>query len=196
MNVEIVNGVGNQDRAKVNSDNRLLVDSVSLSDIADKAINKEVSYILASGFISLTTTGSFNGLMYLKGLDSSNNFHIERIRICSNASGSLQIKMLHTCTTGTLISDANAGTISNTVIGSSNTLTNILTVYVASADGKTVTDGTLFTQYQQNLLGHSSQEYEGSIIIKKDQTLAIVAKPSASCDICIEVLGYVKINNK
>lgn len=196
MNVEIVNGVGDQNRAEVNSENRLLVEAVTLPHIAHEAIDDEAAYILASDFISLTTTGSFNGLMYLKGLDSDYHFHIQRIRICSNASGSLQVKMLHTCSTGTLISDANAGNISNTVIGSANTLTNLLTVYSASADGKTVTDGTLFTQYQQNLLGHSNQEYDGSILIKKDQTLAIVAKPSASCDICIEVLGYVEPKHK
>lgn len=192
--LEINDGTGKGFRAAVDSDNRLLVEAVTLEHIAHEAIDSEDAYVLSSGFVSLTNTASFNGIMFIKGLDETKHFHIERIRICSNgASGqSLQVKVIANATTGTLISDANAAYSHNTVLGSSNTLTNVMSVFSASGDSKTITNGDWFAQYQQPLLGHSNQDYMGSIIVAKDTSLAVLAKPSAACDICVEILGYLE----
>jgi len=188
---QIIDGTGSKKSVKVTDKFKLTTEATSITNIEAIAREDEESYVLSSGFVSLTTTGSFNGIMFIKGLDANTRFHIDRIRICGNgANGNLQVKVIANATAGTLISDANAGYSHNTVLGSSNELTGLYSIFAASGDGKTVTDGAWFAQYQQPSLGHSNQDYNGSIIIDKNTSFAVVAKPSVSCDICVEILGY------
>jgi len=191
---EIIDGSGDGYRASVDNKKRLQTKAVSVPNIAIVAQDEENAYVLSSGFISLTTTGSFNGLMFIKGLNSDKEFHIERIRVCGNGTmnDAVQVKMIGNATAGTLISDANDAYSHNTTLGSSNSMEGDFAYYTASGDGKTITDGDWFAQFQQPSIGHSHQDYDGSIVISKDTSLAIEAKPEIACEICIEILGYVK----
>jgi len=190
MATEIQDGTGSGARAKVNKEGRLTVDAVTDKHITHEAKDDGEAYVLASGFIDLTTTGSFNGLMYIKNLSSDKHFHIQRLRVCGGATGSVQFKILKNASTGTLISDANAAYSTNSNFASGNELEGRCTVLGASGDGKTVTDGEYFTQFIQKTAGHSIQEYDGIIMLHKNHSLAIVAKPSAAMTVCVEVLGY------
>jgi hypothetical protein len=183
---QIEDGAGTGNRAKVTANNRLETFSITETRAADISLRSGETFILTSDFISLTTTGSFNGLMYVKNT-SQDNLFIDKIRICGTGSsmGNLQTKMIKNPTTGTLISDANAGISVPANLGSNVTFTGLN--YAASADAKTVTDGTQFSQFTIHLPGHTIQEYDGGLIVPGGSSFAISGKPSYSTDICVEV---------
>lgn len=190
--LEIRDGAGSGNRVKVNDSKRLETFSVMESRMADISARNGNSFILTSDFISLITTGSFNGMMYLKNTDPTKLIFIDKIRICGTGSsmGSLQTKFYKNATTGTLISDANAGITVASNLGSNNDFPG--TVYSASADGKTITDGTQMSQFTSHLPGHTTQEYDGMLILPGGASLSIVAKPSYSTEACIEIQCWVE----
>jgi hypothetical protein len=183
------------DVEKRGNSNKLLVESTSLPFIAYESEDQANSFLVASGFIALTTTGSFNGMLYMKNTDSQNrNFHIHHFRVCSglgaSASSTLQIQCKLNATAGTLISDANAATVTNMNTNSNKAFGG--DVYAASGDGKTVTDGSSFTQFINRAPGHSIQDYDGSIVIGNGVSFTIECKPSEAQTVCIELIGYFK----
>lgn len=183
----IEDGTGSGNKASVNSDNRLETFSIVESRIADISNKDGRSFILTSDFVSLTTTGSFNGMMYIKNTSTDKNMFIDRVRICGTGTSmnAMQCVFTKNPTTGTLISDANAGISIPANLGSNEEFTGIN--YAASADGKTVTDGTQFSQFIVHLPGHSIQEYNGAIIIPNGSSMAISIKPGAATTACVEV---------
>lgn len=192
MNVEIVNGVGDQNRAKVNKNNRLETFSITESRMADISLRDGLSYIITSDFVSLTTTGAFSGMLYIKNTDSSKNLFVDKVRVCGTGTSmnAMQCKFFKNPTTGTLISDQNDGIVVPANLGSNETFPGL--VYAASADGKTVTDGTQFSQFTIHLPGHTIQEYDGALIIPGGSALAIAVKPSASTIACLEVQCWLE----
>ena len=192
MNIEILDGSGDGYRAKVNENKRLETFSITETRIADISARIGESFILTSDFVSLTTTGSFNGMMYVKNTDTEKTLFVDKIRVCGTGSsmGSLQAKMIKNPTTGTLISDANAGLTVPANLGSNVTFGGLN--YAASADGKTVTNGDQFSQFTIHLPGHSIQEYQGSLILPAGSAFAIEVKPSYATEICIEVQCWLE----
>ena len=189
---EIRDGAGSGNRAKVNNNGRLETFSIVESRIADISLKKGDGFILTSDFVSLTTTASFNGMFYIKNTDPDKLIFIDKVRICGTGSamGSLQTKFYKNATTGTLISDANAGIVVAANLGSNNDFPG--TVYAASGDGKTITDGTQMSQFTIHLPGHTIQEYDGMLILPGGASLSIETKPSYSTEACIEVQCWVE----
>lgn len=183
----IIDGTGTGKRAKVNSNNRIETFSITESRIADVSNRNGRSFILASDFVSLTTTASFNGILYVKNTSTERDLFIDRIRVCGTGTSmnSMQCILTKNPTTGTLISDQNDGTSIPSNLGSNEEFTG--TNYAASADGKTVTDGTQFSQFTIHLPGHTIQEYNGSIILPGGASMAISLKPGAATTACVEV---------
>lgn len=195
---EIIDGEGSSKRVGVTKYNRLKTESVTKEAIEESASIEEETYILSSGFITITTTASFSGIFYIKGLDSDSRFKIKRIRVSTSTDTPdchVQVKLTANATTGTLISDANVAYSHNTVLSSSNSLSGLYTLYSASGDGKTITNGNWFTQFQQHSPGHSEKEYSGAVIIDKNTSLAISVKPCAETEVCVEVLGHKETIN-
>lgn len=187
MSEMILDGTGKGYKAKVNSNSRLETFSISEERIAD--ISKTgYSFLIGSDFISLTTTASFNGLLYIKNNSSTKDLFIKTIRICADGTGSVQCRLIRNPTTGTLISDANAADNLSANAGSNVNFDGL--AYSASGDAKTVTDGSNWTQFINKMPGHSVQDYQGAIVIPNGQSVAITAKPSASTDICVEVQAW------
>jgi len=180
----IEDGSGDSYTAKVDSDQRLNTKSVIQSRVSDVSKREGNSFLLASGFVSLTTTGSFNGMLYLKNT-SDDDLYIATIRTCSDTAGNLQVKIIKNPTLGTLISDANVALKASSNYGSSKEFGGL--VYSASGDGKTVTDGDDSTTFINHSPGHSIQEYQGAIIIPKGKSMAIVTKPSVATTACVEI---------
>lgn len=183
-------GKGSGYKAQVTKEQKLAVDAINTTHLAHESKDDGEAFVIATDFISLTTTGSFNGLLYFKCTTSDQNFHIEKIRICSSGTGYMQIEVTKNPTTGTLISDANAALTNPLNFGSSKVINGRADVYSASGDGKTVTDGDKLTQYINKSPGHSHQDYEGSLILHNGDSIAITCKPSIATDICLELLGY------
>lgn len=184
----ILDGAGSNRRAKVNSRNKLLVRSTAEPIVAAVSAEQGLSYLLASDFISLTTTGSFNALMYVKNTSTNKNLHIGKIRTCSSGSGFMQVRLIAQPTSGTIVSDANSSDLSNANLSSGNVFDGIS--YSASGDGKTITDGSNFAQFINMSPGHSVQDYEGSIVLGPSDSIGLTCKPSVATIICIEIQCY------
>lgn len=182
--MKIEDGTGAGYIAGVDSNNRLETFSIVESRAADISNRTGKSFLLASDFISLTTTASFNGIMYVKNNDDL-SLYINAIRTCSDASGSAQIRILSNPTAGTLISDANDSDKLSSNLGSSETFGGLS--YAATGDGKTVTDGDQLSQFINRSPGHSIQQYNGSLVLPKGSSMAIVAKPSVATTLCVEI---------
>jgi hypothetical protein len=187
MATEIVDGTGKGNRVKVTDDNRLEVFAINESRIADISNKTGESFILTSDFISLTTTASFNGMMYVKNNDPDKILYVDKVRICGTGTsmGYVQSKFFKNPTTGTLISDANTGLAVPANL--SSTVDFVGTVYAASGDAKTITDGDQFSQFTIHLPGHTIQEYQGSLILENGASMGIACKPSYATEICIEI---------
>lgn len=184
MNV-IEDGKGTGYKAQVDSSNRLKVFSVGTSVASQEAKESGGAFVIPSGFLSLTTTGSFNGIFYIKNTSTTKDLYIGKIRTCGNADGSVQVKLVRNPTAGTLISDANDATQLTANFGRNDVFEG--DAFVASGDGKTVTDGTDYSQFIQKTTGHSIQDYEGAIIIPNGSSIALVAKPSVAMTFCTEL---------
>lgn len=187
MAQQIEDGVGTGKRVKITEDNRMETFSITETRMADISLKKGESFIVTSDFISLTTTASFSGMLYIKNTDASKNLFIDKVRVCGTGTSmnALQCKFFKNPTTGTLISDANDGIVVASNLGSNITFTG--TVYAASADGKTVTNGTQFSQFTIHLPGHTIQEYDGALILPGGSSLAIAVQPGAATTACIEI---------
>jgi hypothetical protein len=184
MAEQIQDGTGKGYLTKVNADNRMETFSIVEARVADVAANNGKAFLLSSGFVSLTTTASFNGLMYVKN-NSDEKLFIDKIRTCSDGSGSVQLEIIANPTTGTLISDANNSNKLSSNMGSSEIFDGLS--YAASADAKTDTDGDNLSQFINRSPGHSVQNYQGSLVLPKGSAIAIQAKPSVATTICIEI---------
>jgi hypothetical protein len=183
MNV-IQDGRGGGYSAGVDSDKRLLSKAISQSRVSDISRRNGKAFLISTDFISLTTTASFNGIVYIKNTSDEDLF-IGKVRTCSDTSGNVQVRILRNPTTGTLISDANAATQLSANFGSSEIFGG--DAYAASGDGKTVTDGSNSSQFINHSPGHSIQDYEGAVVIPKGQSFAITAKPSVALTFCAEI---------
>jgi hypothetical protein len=183
----IEDGTGSGKKASVNANNRLDTFSITETRIADISNREGRSFILTSDFVALTTTGSFNGMIYLKNTSTDRDMYIDRVRICGTGTSmnAMQCRFVKNPTAGTLISDANDGISVASNLGSNEVFTGIN--YAASGDGKTITDGTQFSQFTIHLPGHTIQDYNGAIIIPGGSSMAIEVKPGAATTACIEV---------
>jgi hypothetical protein len=182
----MIRGGNNQKLVDVSDEHRLLVDAVSFAGIEHVSEVEEQGYYLASDFIDLTTTTSFNGVFYVKN-NSDTELHIFNFRTCGTVTQ--QWKLIKNPTAGTLISDANPGTNENLNFKSTNTLT--ADVYGASGNAKTVTNGKQTAQLINNA-GHSIHELQGSIILGKGNSLAMTCKPGAAGIVCVSLLCYLE----
>lgn len=144
-----------------------------------------VAFWIATGFIPLTTTGSFNAIFLLQNLSETKNIHIGKLRTCSNQV--CEWKMFHTITGGTLLTDETAAPRMNLLVGSSKTL--VANAFVG-ADAKTVVGTEVPTWI--NGVGHSQPDFEGSLILGPTASIAFSVKPAAAGDACLTIECWQK----
>jgi hypothetical protein len=190
MAQQLEDGTGSGSRVKVTSDNRLETFSITESRMADISLRNGKAFIITSDFVALTTTGAFNGMLYIKNTDTSRDLFVDKVRVCGTGTSmnAMQCKFYKNPTTGTLISDANDGIVVPSNLGSNEVFTG--DIYAASGDAKTVTNGTQFSQFTIHLPGHTIQEYDGALIIPGGSALAIAVQPSAATTACIEIQAW------
>ena len=187
----ITSGVGTEYSAGVDESNRLNVFSITEGRAADISSRTGETFILATDFVSLTTTGSFSGLIYVKNTENK-SFFVQSIRVCSSETGFAQVILTANPTAGTLISDGNLADQRSANMASSDNFSSFGLAYSASGDAKTVTDGEQFSQYINRSPGHSIQEYGGSLLLPKGSSFALSAKPSVATTICVEIQGWLE----
>lgn len=172
----IKDGTGEGFTAKVNSENRLFVNAIQISDTSAKA--QEGDAYLVSTVINLTSTGE-SGLFYIKNNEPRDVILTSLGVVVSLATGSAagstsSVRLIKDPTGGTLISAANNAPIANRNLGSSNTLT--ANIY-EGVQGSTVTGGTdIFVGF----LGHPSGFAQtSSLVLPKGSALALAITPPA-----------------
>ncbi len=188
-------GTGSGSKAKVNNHNQLYVEAVTRTEISEVSQGEGEAYVVATGFISVTTTAGYSGLLYIKNTDSEGrDMFIEHIRLCGTFSGAMdandvQCKVIKNPSTGTLISGASAAYSENANFGSANTFHGLA---YKGADSTTVTDGSWFTQFTTHLPGHTIADYNDAIILPKNKSIAFLVKPSVATEVCMEVNVHFK----
>jgi len=186
MGFEIQSGDHHGYSARVNKEGHLLTHATTLRKLTNESYGGRAFY-LSSDFISLTTTGSFSGIFYIKNT-SDNDLHIAQLRTCGLAS--TQWKLIKNPTAGTLISGASAGYASNLNFESGNPF--IGNVY-KGANGNTITNGSHMSQWI-NGVGHSTTDIDGAIIINHNSAIALLCQPSAATTVCANILAYYDID--
>lgn len=184
MTLFIKDGTGAGYNAKVFSNNKLAVQSVSQGRAAYFADVEEASYLIATGgFISITTANTETGVFYMK-YTGDGDFHITSIRTCGVETN--KWLLYKDASTGTLISNAVSGVITNTSIASSNLAP--ITCY-KGAEGDTVTNGTVIENWI-NGMGHSTEDFDGVLVLKKNDSLALTCEVPMASDVCVRILGF------
>lgn len=188
MAYEIQDGKGSGNRAAVTDRNRLEVFSIAEDRVADISKNTSDTFIVASDFITLTDSGSFNGILYIQNDSDNKDLFLQTIRTCSDQAGSLQCRLIKNPTGGTLISSASAADQISTNLGSSKAFDGM--AYTAAGSGKTITGGTNLSQFINRSPGHSIQDYRGAIVIPNGQSLGMTVKPSTATTLCVELVTW------
>lgn len=192
METFIKDGTGRGYSVGVNDDNRLLSSSVSVKELSYESERHGDAFVLNTGFISLTQTAAFSGIMLFQNQSTENqDLFIEKLRVCGglSASATMQVLLKANPTGGTLLSDQTPGISNNLNLRSSNSFPGI--VYIGG-DNKTVTGGSQLSNFQGHAPGHSIQEYDGAMILGKNDIVSIEIKPSLAMDVCIEIIGFYK----
>jgi hypothetical protein len=183
----IQDGTGTGVKLKINRDNRVETETTSQTRIADVSSRLGQAYTIATGFINLTTTASFSGILWIKNTDNQGrNMYIEHIRVCGSAPDmeDIQCVVYRNPTTGTLISGASAAYKTNNNFGSANAFNGLA---YKGADGNTITNGDWFTQFVTHISGHSIIDFNDSIVLPKGTSIGFALKPTAAMEICMEV---------
>jgi len=183
----IDDGTGAGYKLKISELNRAETDATVQTRIADISQRLGQAYTIATGFINLTTTASFSGILWIKNTDNSGrDMFIEHIRVCgeSAAMEAVQCVVYRNPTTGTLISGASSAYASNNNFGSANQFNGIA---YKGADANTITNGDWFTQFTTHVSGHSIIDFNDSIVIPKNSSIGFALKPSNTMEICMEV---------
>lgn len=180
--------------AEVNQEGALFTNSIAIPQVAYESERHGDVFVVSTGFVALTTTASFNGVVYIKNEDLQNRpVYLERLRVCGGVTtmgNTMQCIIYKNPTGGTLISDANPGFVENFNTTSSEEFSGL--VYAASGDGKTVTGGRHWSNFQGGAPGHIPQPYNGALILGKNDSMAIALKPTAAMEVCMELTFFFK----
>ena len=178
----IEDGKGNGNIAEVKDNQKLATESVSIPRKAYIADANELSFMFSTGgFITLTSGES--AIMYIQ-YTGNGHLHIDTIRTCG--TGVQKWKMYKQSTGGTIVSNAVAAATSNTNLSSSNQPSS--TVY-KGAQGYTQTGGTIFENWINNG-GHSLENYDGTLILAKNDVLVLTCEVSSSIDVCARIICF------
>lgn len=188
MSVVIKDGAGTKSRAEV-KENRLQTQAFSTPIFADISENKEDCYILATGgYITISTTDTETGIIYIQNTSQKKHLHLQNFRTCG--ANPQKWRLYKNPTGGTLVTAKTAAIANNVVLSNDNTPE--ITVY-KGADGSTLSGGTLIDQLI-NHAGHSLEELQGSMILKKNNSIALTCEVTASTDVCVRVLAFYEDN--
>lgn len=189
----IQDGAGTKYKAKVDSDLRFHVNSVSKTQ-AQQAILKGNGYNISTGVITLTND-SENGAFYCK-YTGNEILVIKEILVIlgsSDGSGNGTIRIYKNPTTGTLISSQTAvSTNENRDFSSSNTLT--ADVY-KGASGATITDGTIFAITSRSTFNDPVAFDAEIIALSKDNSIAVSYQPpsgNTSQTVVVAVTSFIE----
>lgn len=170
--------------ADVNKHERLLTSASSHSGLAISSARDELAFTFTTGFVSLTTTASPSGILYLKNTHADKDFRIHVIR--TDGAVAQQWEALKNATIGTLISGGAILTPVNMNFASGQ---SFLGEAKKGTDAQTITDGVLVGQWISGV-GSSIHKLGGALILGTNNTLALRVTPSVAGDVCAIIFGH------
>lgn len=173
--------------AIVDSDGRLLVHAINNDQISDASVDG-LAYTIHSDFVSLTTTASFSGMLYVKNTGTL-PFFIEKLNLYGTAVA--QWYLYKNVTAGTLVSAGVAKTPGNLNLGVSLSFPGSV---LAGADARTITDGMVLTQAICDI-GGCTLDLNGSLMIPQNSSIALSCKPSVAGTYAVLVHGFFAKND-
>lgn len=175
MAIEIEDGTGSGNRAQVDSDKRLHVNSVSRTQL-EQAVLLAEAYNVSTGSISLTTANE-SGLFYIK-YTGSDPLVIKEILIIlgdSDGTGNGLVKIQKNPSDGTIISNAVLpSAVINRDFSSSNELD--ATIY-KGAEGDTINSGQVFAITSRDVFDDPITFDAAPIVLKKGNSLSVSYTP-------------------
>ena len=196
MATEIQDGAGTGYRAKVDSDLRLHVNSVTRTE-AEQASLLGVGYNLSTGIVTLTS-GSTSCVAYMKykGVDP---FVISEIVVIPSDStggvGNASIQIKRNPTTGTIIDNAvDFSSIQNRDFSSSNDINNDADIF-KGLEGDTLTDGDSFAFTTRDNFSEPITFDAGNIVLRKGNSIGVCITPptsNTSQTWVVAIIGYIE----
>jgi len=182
MAFEIRDGTGSTSTAKVTVNNQLSVASDAMPRAGRACFDGFLHAITTGPSLALTTTGSYNGLLYILNT-SPTPIYIWAVELFATVASRWQV--VKNPTTGTLISAGTTVTATN--MNFANTYSLAATIKKGAADGQTITDGTSLV-YLGRPAYDSARSLDGNLIILgQSDSVAFLCRPSASCDATVSV---------
>lgn len=181
MSLIIQDGRGQGYTGGVTPENELLTHATSQGHLGVTSRQNGSAFYAISGFIPLTTTASFSGILYLKNTGEV-PVYIWNVR--TSGTVAQQWQFIKNPTAGTLISGGTAITPQNLNFQSTNAFVGTV---LYGADAQTVTDGANLTQWASGV-GRGAQDFDGSVIIGPGGSIALTCKPGAAGDVGASVL--------
>lgn len=182
--MQIESGTGKPFKAGVTSNNRLMSESLVVSSIADASARGD-SFVLSSNIIALTTTASFNGVLYFKNTNLGHMLVLDRM--CVHSTQVAQWKFYKNTTAGTLVSSGTSFEPPNLNFSSG---AKFIGNALRGANALTITDGVFLASIIQNV-GMSAFDLRGSFIIDENNSFAIECKPAAAADVSFTAHCYL-----
>jgi hypothetical protein len=196
MAVEIQDGAGTGNRAKVDSDKRLHVNSVSRTQDEQAAL-LGVAYNLSTGSINLTTANQ-SCIAYMK-YNGTDPFVIKEIIVIPSSStsgtGNASIQILRNPTAGTIVNNAVAFTaVNNRDFASSNTVANDADIF-KGAEGDTLTDGSTFAFTTRDNFDIPVTFDAANIVMRKGNSMGVCITPptgNTAQTWVVAIIGFVE----
>ena len=190
--IEIIDGSGDEYRAKVDSRNRMFTDSISRSQL-EYAVLTGNGYNVSTGSMTLTSDGN-SAVGYFKYTGSATVIIKEILVIlgASNGTGNGVITLLKNPTAGTIVDNAlPVASASNRDFGSSTSLE--ATAY-KGAEGYTFTDGETFAVTSRDNTSQVVAFDAAPIVLRKGNSIGIkYTPPSGNTSQSIVVAGTIYV---
>ena len=180
--MKITDGTGGGYEAGVDSQNRLMTESVASTRIFNQS-EAGLAYSYSTGFVSLSTTASYNAMLSLQG--SAEMTHINTLRLCSTQTA--QWYIYKNSSTGTLYTSGTADTAKNLNFGSGAEFEGTI---LKGADGLTVTNGELIGCVVTGSYSGVSLLLDDSILLTPGNTVSVLCKPSASGEFSVTCIMF------
>jgi len=179
----IDDGTGKGYKARVNEDNRLTTEAITIKRPAFLSeLDESVYLVPTETFIDISNTAVENAIMYFK-YNGDGHFHVVNIRTCG--TGPQRWRLYKNVSSGTIIDNSATITPQNTNLESNKTLTS---VSYKGADGNTFTDGTVMDNWI-NHGGHSIEEFDEALILGKGDSIGLTLEVTAAVTICARLYG-------
>jgi hypothetical protein len=181
MAIRIEDGKGKGTLVEVTAENELIVHAHIVDNLAVQS-DRGQAFCGTCLLTSLTSTGSYSGLLYIKNTSADKNLRITDIKVSGDQASCW--RFVRGPTAGTLISDETAATCGNINFASAAAFDG--SVY-KGANGKTVTDGDTFMEICVSA-GMSTCSLYSAVTLGYNDSMAVLCKPAASGDFCVAVL--------